>query len=195
MSNTGCMHASVTGKNSQSLISLQIYTLSCNCAVPRCLPGHQFWVIYGHANEGVCLRGRRVAFAPWVREQRMDTAGLWVSPELLTQAPSWQRVAHQDGEMAFTGLHADWWDQGETRPSWTSVRQTDTERKRQTLPNHRQRGGRGYGWGVLGLSSICPNLFVERITYTCWYLEHSGPKEAGFRGWKQSSQSSLSVLK
>lgn len=54
------------------LISLQICTLSC-------LPGHQFRVIYGHANEGVCLE-RHVAFALWVLEQRMDTVRLWVCP-------------------------------------------------------------------------------------------------------------------
>lgn len=28
-------------------------------------------------------------------------------PELLTQAPSWQGLTQRDGEMAFTGLHAD----------------------------------------------------------------------------------------
>lgn len=33
------------------------------------------------------------------------------------------------GKMAFAGLHTDWWDQDESRPSQTSVRQTDSQRQ------------------------------------------------------------------
>lgn len=36
----------------------------------------------------------------------------------------------------------------------------------------------------LGLSSKCLNLFVYRITCTCWCLEHSSPEEAGGHGTK-----------
>lgn len=162
ISNTGWMHASVTGWNRKSLISLQICTLSCcNSTVPRCLPGHQFWEWF---------MGMQMRVSVWgdggVLEQRVDTVWLWVSPELLTQAPSWQSLVQQDEEMAFTGLHADWWDQGETRPSWTSVRLTETWRqngrdKHFPITNRARRGmGGGENWIVLGLSSMCPNLFV-----------------------------------
>lgn len=61
------------------------------------------------------------------------------------------------GEMAFTGPHTDWWDQEESRPSQTSVKETDTQRwseRDKHLPITRRTGRVESGGGRAGLFGV-----------------------------------------